>query len=371
MAFMLGVLMKYCKKEFRYCGLSGYGGILKSVPWAWAMSTEVCHKEYHLDGRLSLKPSVSAFSVLFRFSIYSVDIPGPVSSMVKYSINLLYNNQISCYNLPKLIIYMATATKEVSSYFEPTLTTERWDEIWRENTLLSPETLSEIFPSYGQFLPIPDHPLIWSKTGMITPLDPPVIVGLFGPTSAGKDTLIDGLSIPHDRIVTTTSRPQRKNQKDKDGDKYYFLTPQEFQDEVGRDAFLEYMDQPSGLYGTTRKEVEDKIQKTKAKNIPLLLWRANVEGHRTFAPKVLEAYGMTVPGVFLIPRMPVQEYYEHIQRKRGEGEALKRWYTALAEIEHAPEFVDYLLVNLFNEDGGKQEAVNACDYLLSRLCSSC
>jgi len=280
----------------------------------------------------------------------------------------IVNLYFSCYNLPELIICMPKQ-ELLANYREFAFSPSLWEIVWRENATLSPETLREAFPSYCQFSPIQEQPLILSKTGLITLLDQPVIIGIYGPTSSGKDTLVRRITVPHERFVTTTSRPKRPGQTD--GREYYFVSAENFLKQKEKGAFLEQMEESGGFYGTTKIEVEEKMKKARMENIPLLLWRANVQGHRTFAPKVLEAHGIIVPGVFLIPHMPVQAYFEHIQKVRGEREVWKRWDTARAEIEHAPEIVDYLLVNPFDEEHGQQMAVNAFNYLLSRLYSLC
>jgi len=250
----------------------------------------------------------------------------------------------------------------------PSVNERAWMEIWERNLRLSPDTLGEFFPAYGNFQQIPDQPLLWSTTGSIEPFEIPAVFGVYGSTAAGKDTIIREIIIPNERIVTTTSRPKRPDQTD--GKEYYFSSEEEFRKQREQDAFLEWMEEVSGFYGTTKEEVERKIKEARETGINALLWRGNVEGHGTFAPRVFEEYGITVPGVFILPRMPIQNYFENITRKRGENEAKKRWPTARAEIEHAPEIVDYLLVNPFDEENGQQQAIDACNYLLSQLCSS-
>jgi len=256
----------------------------------------------------------------------------------------------------------------------PPVNEQAWKEIWERNLRLSPEMLGEFFPAYNQFQQIPDQPFLWSTTGSIEPFEIPVVViGVYGSTGVGKDTITREITRPsnepfYERFITTTSRLKRPDQTD--GIEYHFLSEEEFRKQIEQGAFLEWMPEVSGLYGTTKEEFERIMKKAQETGIEALIWRGNVEGHKTFAPRVFEKYGITVPGVFILPHMPIQDYFKHIKRKRGENEAKKRWPTARAEIENAPNIVDYLLVNPFDEKNGKQQAVDACKYLLSHLCSS-
>jgi len=245
-----------------------------------------------------------------------------------------------------------------------------WNSLWDENTSLTPDALRKFIKPYQHFQKSDEYPLIWSKTGSITRLGTnPGIIGIYGPTSAGKDTLMQGIAIPHFRIHTTTTRHMRTN--DPDGEKYYtFLSSQEFIKKLQTNTFLEWMKEVSGYYGTENKEVIEKIQKARESNIPLLLWRGNIEGHLSFAPQVFSQFSMTVPGIFILPDMPIHQYKEHIVSSRGQTEGLKRWQMACAEIEYAPEIVDYFLINPLTEGNGKEQSIAALNILLSDLLSS-
>lgn len=251
---------------------------------------------------------------------------------------------------------------------EVTHTPGLWEKIWDRNILLTPEALGEFIPSYKEFQQIPENSLLWSETGSIIPIhNMPVIVGLYGPTSAGKDALAASITLPYLRIISTTSRSIRPEDP-KDTELYHFRTVQEMNELIDKGEFLEGMWEVSGFYGTTKEEIEMKIQKAKTEHIPLLIWRANIQGHGVFKPKVQECFGLHVPGIFILPRMPIQEYQRHIMEKRGIQEGLKRWHTACAEIEHAPSIVDYLLINPFDQEDGEKQSAKALHHLLSHVC---
>lgn len=78
------------------------------------------------------------------------------------------------------------------------------------------------------------------------------------PSGAGKSTIVKRLlqQLPQLAFsISATSREPRTGEQD--GQHYYFLSPEEFQNEIAREAFLEWEEVYPGLYyGTLRAEVE-------------------------------------------------------------------------------------------------------------------
>lgn len=78
------------------------------------------------------------------------------------------------------------------------------------------------------------------------------------PSGAGKSTIVKRLlqQLPQLAFsISATSREPRTGEQD--GQHYYFLSPEEFQKEIAREAFLEWEEVYPGLYyGTLRAEVE-------------------------------------------------------------------------------------------------------------------
>ncbi len=71
--------------------------------------------------------------------------------------------------------------------------------------------------------------------------EPPVLLVLAGPAGSGKSTLCDRLvkEIPDfARVVTTTTRAPRPGEVD--GVHYHFLTPEQFDEKLAANAFLEW-----------------------------------------------------------------------------------------------------------------------------------
>ena len=86
------------------------------------------------------------------------------------------------------------------------------------------------------------------------------ILALFGMSGAGKDTLKEWLlaSKPYHRIVNSTTRPIRENEKD--GREYHFISTEDFSLSVVNGDFIEAAEFNHWFYGTSIKELNlDKI----------------------------------------------------------------------------------------------------------------
>jgi guanylate kinase len=81
-----------------------------------------------------------------------------------------------------------------------------------------------------------------------------------GPSGVGKGTLIRKLL---ERVadlelsVSATTRPPREGEVD--GRDYHFLTPEEFDERIAGEDFLEFATYSGNLYGTLRSEVERRL----------------------------------------------------------------------------------------------------------------
>jgi guanylate kinase len=157
-----------------------------------------------------------------------------------------------------------------------------------------------------------------------------------GPSGVGKGTLVAGLLRRHPEIwvsVSATTRAPRPGEID--GDTYFFLSRELFEQRVEAGGFLEWAEFAGNLYGTPRQPVEKHL----AAGSPVLL-EIELEGARqvrhTF-PAALQ--------VFIKPPS-----FEELERRiRGRGtdseEAIqRRLQRARVELEAEAEF-DATLIN--------------------------
>ena len=87
-----------------------------------------------------------------------------------------------------------------------------------------------------------------------------MLIVLTGKTASGKDTVKSILLKKYPnfkRVITTTSRTPRFNEKD--GVDYHFLTRKEFENKVKNNDFLEYVEYGGNLYGTQKIELEQTL----------------------------------------------------------------------------------------------------------------
>ena len=78
-----------------------------------------------------------------------------------------------------------------------------------------------------------------------------------GPSGVGKGTLIKELlkRVPDLELsVSATTRAPREGERN--GRDYHFLTPEEFEERIDEDDFLEWASYSNNRYGTLRSEVE-------------------------------------------------------------------------------------------------------------------
>ena len=91
------------------------------------------------------------------------------------------------------------------------------------------------------------------------------LIIISGTTCAGKGSVIHKLLENHNDILLSTSytsRPKRENEKD--GDDYYFITKEEFENKIKNGDFLEYAEVHKGdYYGTPKKEVLELLNSGK------------------------------------------------------------------------------------------------------------
>jgi len=81
-----------------------------------------------------------------------------------------------------------------------------------------------------------------------------------GPSGVGKGTLIKELlrRVPNLELsISATTRAPREGEVD--GRDYHFLTPEEFDQRIAAEDFLEFATYSGNLYGTLRSEVERRL----------------------------------------------------------------------------------------------------------------
>lgn len=136
---------------------------------------------------------------------------------------------------------------------------------------------------------------------------------LSGPSGVGKTTIAKRIrELPGVvRVMTTTTRGKRPQEVD--GKDYRFLTREEFEKEIARDAFLEHAEIDGNLYGTPKAEIEKQISAGK-----VVLVDIDPQG-----AKSVKALGLPAFFVFIAPPDMEELRRRLLGRKSESPEAVK------------------------------------------------
>lgn len=163
-----------------------------------------------------------------------------------------------------------------------------------------------------------------------------LLIVISGPSGSGKGTVLSRVFERRTGLfysVSATTRAPRPGEIN--GQHYYFLTREEFEEKIKAGGMLEYAQYCGNYYGTPRRAVEEK----RAGGLDVVL-EIEVQG----AALVKKACPDCVT-IFIAP--PSKEELERRLRGRGaeDDEVIKkRLETAVSEIEHAFDY-DYIVVN--------------------------
>jgi guanylate kinase len=157
-----------------------------------------------------------------------------------------------------------------------------------------------------------------------------------GPSGSGKDTLLAKLFERHPEIklsISSITRPMREGEVE--GQKYHFISREEFEDRLSKDEFLEHNVYVNNYYGTPKQPVFDAIEKGED-----IILEIDVNGAALVREKMKDAIS-----IFIMP----PSYEELKRRLTGRGtdsiEVInQRLSAALSEIERANEY-DYIVTN--------------------------
>lgn len=163
-----------------------------------------------------------------------------------------------------------------------------------------------------------------------------LLVVISGPSGAGKGTLCEKLLKKNNSIYKSVSMTTRRPRKGEiDGESYYFITEEEFENKIKNGEFLEWAKVYGNYYGSPRAEVLDKLRQ----GIDVLL-EIDIQG----AIQVKKSFS---DGVFIFILPPsFEELSERIKKRATEDEKTiyLRLKSAYEEIKHALEY-DYIIVN--------------------------
>ncbi len=163
------------------------------------------------------------------------------------------------------------------------------------------------------------------------------ILVLSGPSGAGKSTIIESASSKigdYYFSISTTTREPREGERD--GVDYYFVSKEEFEEDIKAGAFLEYATVHGNYYGTSLNPVKEALKKGK-----LVIFDIDIQGHRLVRAKI----GDLVTSVFITPPT-LSELERRLYSRSTDKNSIieKRINNAKEEIKAICEF-DFVIIN--------------------------
>ncbi len=166
----------------------------------------------------------------------------------------------------------------------------------------------------------------------------PFLIIISSPSGAGKSTLCR-MIIQNDPLIklsiSATTRPQRPQEIE--GQHYYFVEREKFDQMVEDDEFLEYARVFGRDYGTPKKMVQDGL-----KNGNEILFDIDWQGARQIREKFDKD---SVVSIFILPPT-LMELERRLRNRAQDPEEIvqNRMTKARDEISHYLEY-DYILIN--------------------------
>ncbi len=160
---------------------------------------------------------------------------------------------------------------------------------------------------------------------------------LSGPSGAGKSTIIKNASSEIGNFyfsISCTTRAPREGEVH--GREYFFLTKEEFEEDIKKGNFLEYALVHGHYYGTSMKPVFQALNEGK-----LVIFDIDVQGQRLLK----ERFGKKLVSCFITPPT-LTILQERLYSRCSDDEATikKRLTNAKEEIKALGEY-DFLIIN--------------------------
>ena len=177
------------------------------------------------------------------------------------------------------------------------------------------------------------------------------ILVLSGPSGAGKSTIINAAS---DEIgeyyfsISTTTRKPRVGEEN--GVDYFFVSKENFEEDIKTGSFLEYAKVHENYYGTSLRPVRKALNEGK-----LVIFDIDVQGHRL----VRDNMNDITTSAFITP--PTLQALERRLRSRStdtDSVIEKRIENAKSEIKAVNEY-DFTIINDTVEEAVKQFVIVA------------
>ncbi len=172
------------------------------------------------------------------------------------------------------------------------------------------------------------------------------ILVLSGPSGAGKSTIINAASEEigdYYFSISTTTRNPRVGEKN--GVDYFFVTKEDFEEDIKAGNFLEYAEVHGNYYGTSLKPVREALVEGK-----LVIFDIDVQGHRLVRAKMND---ITTSAFITPPTLIELEKRLRARCTDDESVIINRIENAKSEIRAVGEY-DFTIINDNIEDATRK-----------------
>ena len=163
-----------------------------------------------------------------------------------------------------------------------------------------------------------------------------LLIVISGPSGCGKNSIINELlKIRKNAWVSISCTSREPRGEEKDGVNYYFLSKEEFEEEISNDDFLEYAEYSGNYYGTPKKYIKEHLDKGED-----VILEIEIQG----ALKIKEKLDETI-FIFIMPPSMKELKKRLINRNTDSLEKIeKRFKRAYEEINEISKY-NYVVVN--------------------------
>jgi len=159
---------------------------------------------------------------------------------------------------------------------------------------------------------------------------------LSAPSGGGKTTIAKMLVKRYDEMsISISATTREKRPQEKEGKDYFFLSKDEFSENVQNDNFLEYEEVHGDYYGTLKNRVEELVNRGKT-----VIFDIDVKGAISIKKKYPEA-------ILLFIKPPsLEELIVRLNKRKSENEEAINKRLARFEFEYEQaDYFDHIIIN--------------------------